>query len=185
MHNHDMILAEVRSRMPSGDTLEKLSDLFKIFGDSTRMKILYSLFEEELCVCAIADLLGMTQSAISHQLKVLKDANLVCARREGKTVYYSLADDHVNLIISQGFNHIKEGEHFMKKTYRMEDLDCAHCAAKMEEGISKLEGVRSVAVNFLAQKLMIELDEERQDDIMKQAQRVVKKVDPNCRILLG
>lgn len=183
-HNHESALAAVREQMPPVQMLEKLSDLFKVFGDTTRVKILYSLFESELCVCAIAELLGMTQSAISHQLKVLKDANLVTFRREGKTIYYSLADDHVNLIISQGFNHITEGERMVKKTYRMEDLDCAHCAAKMEEGIRKLEGVAEVSVNFLAQKLIIELDEERLEDIMKQAQRVVKKVDPNCSILL-
>ena len=184
IHNHDSVLASVKAQMPPEETLDRLSDLFKVFGDGTRMKILYSLFESELCVCAIAELLGMTQSAISHQLKVLKDADLVTSRREGKTIYYSLADDHVNLIISQGFNHIMEGERMVKKTYRMEDLDCAHCAAKMEEGIRKLEGVADVSVNFLAQKLIIELDEERLEDIMKQAQRVVKKVDPNCSILL-
>ncbi len=183
-HNHQETLAAVREQMPAEQTLNHLGEFFKVFGDPTRIKILYSLFEAELCVCAIAELLGMTQSAISHQLKVLKDANLVRSRREGKTIFYSLADDHVYLIISQGFNHITEGEHMVKKTFMMEDLDCAHCASKMEEGIRKLDGVAEVSVNFFAQKLIIELDEERMDDIMKQAQRVVKKVDPNCSILL-
>lgn len=184
MHNHQETLKAVRSQLPPDEKLIQLGDLFKVFGDPTRIKILYSLFESELCVCAIAELLGMTQSAISHQLKVLKDANLVSFRREGKTIYYSLADDHVNLIIAQGFNHITEGEKIMKKTFMMEDLDCAHCAAKMEEGIRKLEGVFEVSINFFAQKMIIELDEERSEDIMKQAQRVVSKVDPNCRIII-
>ncbi len=184
LHNHQETLKAVRSQLPPDEKLNQLGDLFKVFGDPTRIKILYSLFESELCVCAIAELLGMTQSAISHQLKVLKDANLVSFRREGKTIYYSLADDHVNLIIAQGFNHITEGEKIMKKTFMMEDLDCAHCAAKMEEGIRKLEGVFEVSINFFAQKMIIELDEERSEDIMKQAQRVVSKVDPNCRIII-
>ena len=83
-------------------------DLFKVFGDTTRIKILYSLFESELCVCAIAELLSMTQSAISHQLKVLKNAKLVGNRREGKTIIYFLADDHVRSIIGQGYEHLTE-----------------------------------------------------------------------------
>ena len=82
--------------------------LFKIFADSTRIKILYGLFESEMCVCAIAELLGMSQSAISHQLKVLKNNNLVGNRREGKTIYYYLADDHVRSMIGQGFEHLTE-----------------------------------------------------------------------------
>ena len=184
MHNHQDMLKAVREQMPPDEKLNRLAELFKVFGDPTRVKILYSLFESELCVCAIAELLGMTQSAISHQLKVLKDANLVSFRREGKTIYYSLADDHVNLIIAQGFNHITEEERMVKNTYMMEDLDCAHCAAKMEEQIRKLEGVSEVSINFFAQKMIIELDEERAEDIMNQAQRAVKKVDPNCSILI-
>ncbi len=183
-HNHEKTLAAVREQMPPDELLCNLGEFFKVFGDPTRIKILYSLFESELCVCAIAELLGMTQSAISHQLKVLKDAKLVRSRREGKTVYYSLADDHVSLIIGQGYNHITEGERIMRKTFMMEDLDCAHCAAKMEDGIRKLEGVSEVAVNFLAQKMIIEADEERFDDIMKEAQRIVKKIHPATRIVL-
>lgn len=182
-HHHEETLAEVRAALPADTTLAELGAFFKVFGDPTRIKILYSLFESELCVCAIAELLEMEQSAISHQLRVLKEARLVTARREGKTVFYSLADDHVNLIIAQGYNHITEGERTVRKVYKMEDLDCAHCAAKMEEGIRKLEGVTEVSVNFLAQKMMIEADEERLEDILKQAAKVVKRVDPNCRIL--
>ncbi len=109
-HNHEAVVAAVKEEIPSDELLCDLGDLFKIFGDTTRIKILYSLFESELCVCAIAELLGMTQSAISHQLKVLKDAKLVGSRREGKTVFYSLADEHVRLIIGQGFDHLTEGD---------------------------------------------------------------------------
>ena len=107
-HDHVGILEKVRHELPTDELLCDLSDLFKLFGDTTRMKILYSLFESEMCVCAIADLLGMTQSAISHQLRILKDANLVGNRREGKTVYYFLSDDHVRTIIAQGFEHLIE-----------------------------------------------------------------------------
>ena len=107
-HDHREILNKVTGELPTDELLCDLSDLFKIFGDTTRTKILFSLFESEMCVCAIAELLGMTQSAISHQLKTLKDANLVSNRRSGKTVYYFLSDDHVRTIIAQGFEHLIE-----------------------------------------------------------------------------
>lgn len=109
MHNHDALLLKIRTELPQDETLFNLADLFKVFGDTTRIKILYALFESELCVCAISELLGMTQSAISHQLRVLKDSKLVSSRREGKTIYYFLADDHVRSIIDQGYEHITEG----------------------------------------------------------------------------
>ncbi len=99
---------QVLSQMPNDETLYDLAELFKIFGDSTRIKILYALFEAELCVCDIAQLLGLTQSAVSHQLRVLKTSRLVKPRKEGKTVFYSLADDHVRKIIAQGMEHINE-----------------------------------------------------------------------------
>ena len=108
VHDHEDLVAKVKKDMPSDETLAELGNLFKIFGDITRIRILYSLFESELCVCAIAEILGMNQSAISHQLKVLKDANLVSNRREGKTIYYFLSDDHVKTMIGQGFEHITE-----------------------------------------------------------------------------
>ncbi len=108
MHDHNDILKKVKNELPDDELLCDLADLYKIFGDTTRIKIMYALFEEELCVCAIADLLGMTQSAISHQLKILKDADLVANRREGKTIYYHLSDDHVRSIIAQGFDHLIE-----------------------------------------------------------------------------
>lgn len=109
-HDHTKILKAVTDGLPSDEKLTALSDLFKLFGDGTRIKILYSLFESELCVCAISELLHMSQSAISHQLKVLRDGNLIANRREGKTVYYFLADDHVRTIIGQGYEHVTEGE---------------------------------------------------------------------------
>ena len=107
-HDHSAILERVSREFPADELLCDLSDLFKLFGDSTRTRILYALMNQEICVCALADLLGMTQSAISHQLKVLKDGNLVRTRREGKTIYYSLADEHVHHLISCGFEHLME-----------------------------------------------------------------------------
>ena len=89
-------------------SLNDLAELFKVFGDTIRIKILYALFEEEMCVCDIADLLNMTQSAISHQLRVLKQARLVKFRKEGKIVYYSLDDNHINQIFNCGLCHIEE-----------------------------------------------------------------------------
>ena len=108
IHAHEEIVEKVRQELPDEDTLYVLSELFRIFGDSTRIRILYVLFEAEMCVCDIAQLLGMTQSAISHQLRALKNARLVKSRRDGKTVFYSLADDHVKTIIDQGIEHVKE-----------------------------------------------------------------------------
>ncbi len=107
-HDHSDVLKHVKKGLPKDELLQDLGDLFKIFGDTTRIKIMYALYEDEMCVCAISELLGMTQSAISHQLKTLKDAKLVASRREGKTIYYSLADDHVKSIIELGYEHITE-----------------------------------------------------------------------------
>ena len=105
---HDDVVKAVKEKMPDEDELYDLAEIFKVFGDSTRIKILYVLFEQEMCVCDIAQLLNMTQSAISHQLKILKQSRLVKNRREGKAVFYSLADGHVRSIINQGLEHIKE-----------------------------------------------------------------------------
>ncbi len=105
---HEDIVNEVKSKMPEEESLYDLAELFKVFGDSTRIKILWALDEAEMCVCDIAVLLNMTQSAISHQLRVLKQANLVKNRKEGKVVYYSLDDDHVKNIFDQGLIHINE-----------------------------------------------------------------------------
>lgn len=105
---HEDIVNQVRDKMPQEESLYDLAELFKVFGDSTRIRILWALHEVEMCVCDIAVLLNMTQSAISHQLRVLKQANLVKNRKEGKVVYYSLVDDHVREIFDQGLIHINE-----------------------------------------------------------------------------
>ena len=107
-HDHSELLKKIKKDMPADELLQDLGDLFKIFGDTTRIKIMYALYEGEMCVCAISELLNTTQSAISHQLKTLKDANLVSARRDGKEIYYSLSDEHVKSIIAEGFEHITE-----------------------------------------------------------------------------
>ena len=107
-HDHSELLKMIKKDMPEDELLQDLGDLFKVFGDTTRIKIMYALYEGEMCVCAISELLNMTQSAISHQLKTLKDANLVSARRDGKEIYYSLSDEHVKSIIAEGYEHITE-----------------------------------------------------------------------------
>lgn len=108
VHVHEETVRRVNEIMPGEEELFDLAELFKIFGDSTRIRILYVLFESDMCVCGIAELLGMTQSAISHQLQVLKKSKLVRYRREGKTIFYSLADDHVRAILDQGMEHVTE-----------------------------------------------------------------------------
>lgn len=108
LHAHEALVEKVLQELPDDETLYDLADLFRIFADSTRIKILYVLFENEMCVGDIAQLLGMTQSAISHQLRALKNAKLVKYRREGKTLFYSLADNHVVTILAQGMEHIGE-----------------------------------------------------------------------------
>ena len=105
---HEDVVRAVNDKMPDEDKLYDLAEIFKVFGDSTRIKILYVLFEAEMCVCDIAQLLNMTQSAISHQLRILKQMKLVKSRREGKTVFYSLADDHIQTILNQGMEHVME-----------------------------------------------------------------------------
>lgn len=105
---HEDIVHEVRNNIPDEEALYKLAELFKIFGDGTRLKILYALSNSEMCVCDIAELIQMTQSAISHQLRVLKQSRLVKYRREGKSVYYSLDDEHIEQIFAQGLAHIRE-----------------------------------------------------------------------------
>jgi len=104
-HPHKHIKKDI---LPPEDTLYSLADLFKTFGDPTRIRILYTLSAGELCVCDIAETLSMTQSAISHQLRVLKQMSLVRFRRDGKTIYYSLADNHVSTILAQGLEHVNE-----------------------------------------------------------------------------
>ena len=108
MHVHDEIVRKVEGVMPDEQQLLDLSEFFKVFGDSTRIKILYVLSQSEMCVCDIATLLQMGQSAISHQLRVLKQMRLVSFRRDGKTVFYRLADSHIQKILAQGMEHVNE-----------------------------------------------------------------------------
>lgn len=105
---HDDIVKKVGDTLPDEEILYDVAELFKVFGDSTRVRIICALFESEMCVCDIAAVLNMTQSAISHQLRVLKQARLVKYRRSGKTVYYSLADGHIKNIFNQAFEHVME-----------------------------------------------------------------------------
>lgn len=105
---HDDIVEKVKKRMPEENLLRELADFYKVFGDTTRIRILCVLLESEMCVCDLAEVTGASQSAISHQLRVLKQMKLVKNRREGKTVFYSLADGHIQSIISQGMEHITE-----------------------------------------------------------------------------
>ena len=105
---HPDIVNNVQKRMPENNEFSRLSDLYKMFSDPTRLKIMWALHEDEICVCDLAVILNMTKSAVSHQLKSLRIANLVKFERRGKSVYYSLADDHVKDIFEEGFEHINE-----------------------------------------------------------------------------
>lgn len=105
---HEELLRTVREKLPPEEQLYDLAELFKVFGDSTRMRILFVLFEAEVCVCDMAAALNMTDSAVSHQLKILKQNKLIKSRRVGRSVFYSLADDHVRAIVSQGMEHVTE-----------------------------------------------------------------------------
>ena len=105
---HENLLQIVNEPIPEENELYDLAELFKVFGDSTRIRILFVLFEAEVCVCDLAKALNMTQSAISHQLRILKQNKLVKSRRDGKSIFYSLADEHVRTIIDQGREHIEE-----------------------------------------------------------------------------
>lgn len=105
---HDELVENTNINMPDIETLFELADLFKIFGDTTRIRIMCALFENELSVCCLADILNLEQSTVSHQLRVLRQNKLVKARREGKQSFYSLSDDHVRLIFEMGLSHILE-----------------------------------------------------------------------------
>lgn len=105
---HEDVVNKVKSDMPDEELFYDLSDLFKVFGDTSRIKIIYALFESEMCVCDLAALFNMSQSAVSHQLRVLKQARLVKYRRDGKVVYYSLDDEHVKEILDKGLAHVEE-----------------------------------------------------------------------------
>ena len=106
---HSHIIEQTKANMPSEEILEKTAEVFKLFGDKTRIRILSALSEGEMCVCCICDILEMSQSAVSHQLSVLKSARLVKSRREGKQMYYSLDDAHIGAILCTGISHVEEG----------------------------------------------------------------------------
>lgn len=108
LHVHEDVVQRVQQELADEAVLLRLAELFKVFGDGTRVRILYVLLTAEVCVCDIARLLGMTQSAVSHQLRILKQARLIKARRDGKTIFYSLADDHVATLLKQGMEHVCE-----------------------------------------------------------------------------
>lgn len=105
---HEDIIKEVKNKMPKEELLFDIAELFKVFGDSTRMKIICCLFEKKMCVCDIAEIINISQSAVSHQLRVLKQAKLVKYKKEGKEVYYSLSDKHVEIIFNMALEHIQE-----------------------------------------------------------------------------
>ena len=105
---HEDVVNEVKKKIPEDGLIYDLAEFFKVFADSTRMKIIYALMENELCVCDIANIVQTTQSAISHQLRLLKQAKLVKFRKKGKVVYYSLDDDHISQIVKKGREHIEE-----------------------------------------------------------------------------
>jgi Predicted transcriptional regulators len=105
---HEDTVKNVKEKMPEDGLIYDIAELFKVFADSTRMKIIYALMEEELCVCDIANIVQTTQSAISHQLRILKQSKLVKYRKEGKVVYYSLDDEHISQIVKKGREHIEE-----------------------------------------------------------------------------
>lgn len=105
---HEKVILQVKNTLPNDDDLQNLGDMLKIFGDKTRLKILFALLESQMCVCDISVLLNMTKSAISHQLRVLKQSKLVKFKKVGQRVYYSICDDHVKHILDQGLEHIKE-----------------------------------------------------------------------------
>ena len=111
MDQHQDHFDEIRDRLPEEEVYYDLAELFRIFGDTTRVKLLYILFEGEMCVAHLAELLGVTQSAVSHQLQILRQSDLVKWRREGKVIYYSLDDEHVSNVFYQGLVHVNEKHH--------------------------------------------------------------------------
>ena len=171
--------------MPDDEVLYELADLFRVFGDSTRIKILYALHDNELCVQDIANAVQLSQSAVRHQLRVLKDSKLVRFRREGKTVYYALDDDHVRSILSMGWIISKNNERLvllMKKSYKIE-VDCANCAQKMEDAANTVAGVANATVSFMTQKMKVEFSEGADPhDTMVNVLAACKKVEDDCEI---
>ena len=137
---HEDLLKIVNETMPDEEELYDLADLFKVFADSTRIRILFVLFESEVCVCDLAKVLNMTQSAVSHQLRILKQNKLVKNRREGKSIFYSLADDHVRMIISMGREHILEKDFIV----RIKQMSAYVCPKQTHAGIFCIVKIRRI-----------------------------------------
>ena len=162
----------------SEDLLIDMAELCKVFGDSTRIKILCCLFDGEMFVQELADRVGASQSAISHQLRLLKQAKLVKNRRQGKLVGYSLADP------GDGKRTFGGGTVTMRKSYALEDLDCANCAAKMEAAINKMPQVEKATVSFMTSRLSLVVpDGTDMAALLEEIQKEIHKVEPDCRIV--
>ena len=188
--------------LPDEELLYDLADLFKVFSDTTRIKILYALMGRELCVADIAEATETSQSAVSHQLRTLKQSHLVKFRRDGRNILYSLADDHVYTMLNQGMSHICEWqtttvsarpapkpptqgkEPIMKKQLKLDEIDCANCARELQEELAKLEGVKSVSVNFMTQKLTLEADDAEFDEVLDRVVEFTADAEPDCEIIL-
>ena len=175
------------AEIPDDEVLYELADLFRVFGDSTRIKILYALHDQELCVQDIAAAVGLSQSAVSHQLRVLKDSKLVRFRRTARpsttpwTTTTCAASSRWGWSISKNDTFGKD-RYIMKKTYKI-DVDCANCANKMEAAAQKTPGVKNATVNFMTLKMSVEF-EEGQDHkaVMQQVYANCKKVEDDCEI---
>lgn len=195
--------------LPADEILYDLADLFRMFSDTTRVKILYTLMERERPVGEIAEVTGSSQSAVSHQLRTLRQARLVRFRREGRSVLYTLADGHVTTILNQGMSHVLEfianrgqssdptvrshddaapqsngKEATMRKSFKLDEIDCAVCAQKMQDDLASLEGVRSVKVNFLTQKLTLEAAENEFDAVLDRVVDRIEDLEPDCAVLV-
>ena len=180
MHGDDF--AAVRERLPDEEVLYDLAELYKIFGDTTRVKLLYILFEGEMCVQHLAELLQVSQSAVSHQLRILKGARLT-----GGTVRQYIMRWRTIMFVklsSVEWNILQNSEETnMIKTFKLTELDCPVCANKMQEAVAKIDGVSQARVDFLVMKLTIEAEENDFPRILKQAGKVVRKVEPDCELI--
>ena len=188
--------------LPDEELLYDLADLFKVFSDTTRIKILYALMGRELCVADIAEATETSQSAVSHQLRTLKQSHLVKFRRAGRNILYSLADAHDYTMLNQGMSHICEShpttvptrpaprpltqgkEPTMKKQFKLDEIDCANCARELQDELAQLEGVKSVSVNFMTQKLTLEADDAEFDEVLDRVVEFTADAEPDCEIIL-
>ena len=186
-HDHHAVLELLERESPSEEMVCDLADLFEdIRRYDAYAHTVRTVRKRNVRVCDCRVSGQMTQSAISHQLKVLKDNNLVGSRRAGKTIYYFLADDHVRLIIRAGLRppDRRKEEIKRRKVFKLDELDCANCGLKMEEAIRKIDGVKSVNISFMTQKLTLEADDARFNDIVAEVVKVCRKVEPDCRVIV-